>query len=332
MPNNVSFHSADVVAPRPRHYLKSMNSINPIRRRALLATLALPLLGCQTKPPAPPSPAPPAPTPLKIGLALGGGAARGFAHIGVIKALEAQGILPDLIAGTSAGSVVGALYAAGFSGFELQRQAMQMDESTIADWTLPTRGVLRGEALQAFINKAVDGRAIEQLPRRLAITATDLKTGELAVFERGNTGQAVRASSSVPAVFQPVTINGREYVDGGLASPVPVALARRMGADVVIAVDISSRPATQPLGGSIDLLLQTFAIMGQSIAAHELRDADVVIRPALGNTKGTDFSARHLAILEGETAATAQMSSVRQAIARAKERLSERQRAASTRS
>jgi NTE family protein len=191
--------------------------------------------------------------------------------------------------------------------------------------------VLRGEALQAFINKAIDGRAIEQLPRRLAITATDLKTGELAVFERGNTGQAVRASSSVPAVFQPVTINGREYVDGGLASPVPVALARRMGADVVIAVDISSRPATQPLGGSIDLLLQTFAIMGQSIAAHELRDADVVIRPALGNTKGTDFSARHLAILEGETAATAQMASVRQAIARARERLSERPRAATPR-
>jgi NTE family protein len=263
----------------------------------------------------------------RIGLALGGGAARGFAHIGVIKALEAQGIVPDLIAGTSAGSVVGAMYAAGFNGFELQRQAMQMDETTIADWTLPSRGVLRGEALQAFINKAVEGRAIEQLPRRLAITATELKTGDLAVFERGNTGQAVRASSSVPAVFQPVTINGLEYVDGGLASPVPAALARRMGADVVIAVDVSSRPSVQPLGGSIDLLLQTFAIMGQSIAAHELRDADVVIRPALGSTKGTDFAARHLSILEGETAASAQLGAIRQAIANARERLKGPQRA-----
>jgi 3-oxoacyl-[acyl-carrier protein] reductase len=144
---------------------------------------------------------------------------------------------------------------------------------------------------------------------------------------RGNTGQAVRASSSVPAVFQPVTINGLEYVDGGLASPVPAALARRMGADVVIAVDVSSRPSVQPLGGSIDLLLQTFAIMGQSIAAHELRDADVVIRPALGSTKGTDFAARHLSILEGETAASAQLGAIRQAIANARERLKGPQRA-----
>lgn len=267
------------------------------------------------------------PPPIRIGLALGGGAARGFAHIGVIKVLEAQGILPDLIAGTSAGSVVGALYAAGLSSFDLQRQAMQMDESTIADWTLPSRGVLRGEALQGFINKAVDGRLIEQLPRRLAITATDLKSGELTVFERGNTGQAVRASSSVPAIFQPVAINGREYVDGGLSSPVPAALARRMGAHVVIAVDISSRPAAQPLGGSIDLLLQTFAIMGQAIAFHELREADVVIRPALGGTKGTDFAARHVAILEGEAAAMAQIEAIRQAIAIARQRLSGAQRA-----
>ena len=298
------------------------------RRGALLAACALPglsLVGCRT-PPVKTASQPAQPMP-RIGLALGGGAARGFAHIGVIKALEAQGIVPDLIAGTSAGSVVGAMYAAGFNGFELQRQAMQMDETTIADWTLPSRGVLRGEALQAFINKAVEGRAIEQLPRRLAITATELKTGDLAVFERGNTGQAVRASSSVPAVFQPVTINGLEYVDGGLASPVPAALARRMGADVVIAVDVSSRPSVQPLGGSIDLLLQTFAIMGQSIAAHELRDADVVIRPALGSTKGTDFAARHLSILEGETAASAQLGAIRQAIANARERLKGPQRA-----
>jgi NTE family protein len=263
-----------------------------------------------------------------VSLVLAGGGARGFAHIGVIKALEAQGIVPDLIAGTSAGSVVGALYAAGLSGFDLQRQALQMDESTIADWTLPSRGVLRGEALQAYINKVLDGRTIEQLPRRLAITATDLKTGELAVFDRGNTGQAVRASSSVPAVFQPVMIGGREFVDGGLVSPVPAAVVRRMGAHVVIAVDISSRPATQPLGGSIDLLLQTFAIMGQSIAALELRDADVVIRPALGATRGTDFNARHASILEGETAASAQMTEIRRAINAARERLSAAQRPA----
>lgn len=239
----------------------------------------------------------------------------------MIKTLEAQGIVCDLVAGTSAGSVVGALYAAGFNGFDLQRLALQMDETTIADWSLPSRGVLRGEALQNFINKAVDNRPIEKLARRLAVTATDLQSGELIVFERGNVGMAVRASSSVPAIFQPVTIGGREYVDGGLVSPVPARVARKMGADVVIAVDISSRPAAQTLGGSVDLLLQTFAIMGQSIATHELQSADVVIRPSLGATRGTDFQSRHLSILEGETAATAQLKRILEVLAQARARL-----------
>jgi NTE family protein len=301
--------------------------MNRHRRQLVLAMSASWLAGCQSAAPVtPPAPAvstapPVAPRPLRIGLALGGGAARGFAHIGVIKTLEAQGIVPDLIAGTSAGSVVGALYAAGFNGFDLQRLALQMDETAIADWSLPSRGVLRGEALQNFINKAVDNRPIEKLPRRLAVTATDLQSGELIVFERGNVGMAVRASSSVPAIFQPVTINGREYVDGGLVSPVPARVARRMGADVVIAVDISSRPAAQTLGGSVDLLLQTFAIMGQSIAAHELQSADVVIRPALGATRGTDFQSRHLSILEGETAASAQLKLIQEVLAQARARL-----------
>jgi NTE family protein len=303
-----------------------MNEMNSRRRGLLALAGAVALSACQSTAPtkAPPAsaaaPAVPARAP-RIGLALGGGAARGFAHIGVIKTLEAQGIVPDLIAGTSAGSVVGALYAAGFNGFELQRLALQMDENTIADWSLPSRGVLRGESLQNWINKALGDRTIEKLPRRLAITATDLQSGELVVFERGNTGMAVRASSSVPAVFQPVRINDRDYVDGGLVSPVPARVVRKMGADVVIAVDISSRPSAQTLGGSVDLLLQTFAIMGQSIAAHELQDADVVIRPALGATRGTDFQARHLSILEGETAATAQLKRIQDAIVQARTRL-----------
>ena len=146
------------------------------------------------------------------------------------------------------------------------------------------------------------------------------QSGELVLFERGNTGQAVRASSSVPAVFQPVLINGREYVDGGLASPVPARAARRLGADVVIAVDISSTPALQAVTGSFDVLLQTFAIMGQAIAALELQDADVVIRPALA-TRGTDFAARNLAILEGEAAATGQLKRIQEAVERARSRL-----------
>lgn len=258
--------------------------------------------------------------PLRIGLALGGGAARGFAHVGVIKALDAQGIHPDIIVGTSAGAVVGALYAAGLNGFDLQRVAIQMQESSIVDWSLPVRGFVKGEALQTYINQALGQRPIEALDRKLAVVATDLQSGEMIVFERGNAGQAVRASCSVPGVFQPVSIGGHEYVDGGLVSPVPARVARRLGADVVIAVDISTRPDRQPTGGTVDVLMQTFAIMGRSIAALELPDADVVIRPGIASGS-TDFEARDLAILEGEQAGAAMSRRIAEVLDQARKRL-----------
>jgi NTE family protein len=154
-------------------------------------------------------------------------------------------------------------------------------------------------------------RVIEQLPRKLGITATDLASGEAILFQRGNIGVAVRASSSVPGVFTPVVINGREYVDGGLTAPVPVQAARSMGGDIVIAVDISAEPGSQATQSVTELLLQTFAIMGRSINRHELGEADVVIRPVL-QTKGTDFAARHLAILAGEQAALAALPKIKQ--------------------
>lgn len=253
--------------------------------------------------------------PIKIALVLGGGAARGFAHIGVIKALEAQGIVPDLVVGTSAGSLVGALYAAGNNGFELQRLALSMNETEISDWVLPgSRGVLKGEALQAYVNRIVENRPIEKLKRPFAVVATELQTGQMVIFQVGNTGMAVRASSSIPGVFQPVLISGKEYVDGGLVSPVPVSAARKLGADLVIAVDISARPDHQPVNGTLDMLLQTFAIMGQSISSYELMDADVVIRPTLGTVRGTDFQSRNLSILEGEKATFALMSQIKEKI------------------
>ncbi|MBX9899798.1 MAG: patatin-like phospholipase family protein, partial [Burkholderiaceae bacterium] len=212
---------------------------------------------------------------IKIGLALGGGAARGFAHIGVIKVLEAQGINVDVVAGTSAGSVVGAMYAAGNNGFALQKLALEMDEATISDWSLPffakSSGVLKGEALQFYVNKTVAQAPIEKLKKPFGAVATDLSTGLPILFQRGNTGAAVRASSAVPGVFQPVKINDRLYVDGGLVSPVPVRFAREMGADFVIAVNISSQPETQSGGSSLDVLLQTFTIMGQSVNYFELK-------------------------------------------------------------
>lgn len=296
-----------------------------MRRFALFVVVAL-LSACAT-PPAPPPPPPPTPTPvvapkkpIRIGLALGGGAARGFAHIGVIKALEAQGIVPDIVVGTSAGSVVGALYASGMRGFDLQKVALQMDEAMVADWTLPDRGVLKGEALQDFINQKVGNRTLQQMPKPLGVVATELQSGELVLFRRGNTGMAVRASSAVPGMFQPVEISGREYVDGGLTSPVPAQSARAMGADFVIAVDISNVQRAERLSGTLDVLLQTFAIMGHAISRHELEDADVVIRPKTAAVSSTDFEGRHLAIMEGEKAAAAIMPELKARLAKARER------------
>ena len=167
--------------------------------------------------------------------------------------LEAQGIVPDIVVGTSAGSLVGALYASGYNGFELQRIGLQLEDSVITDWSLPDRGFLKGEALQRFVNQNVQNRPLEKLNKPFGAVATDLQSGEAITFRTGNTGTAVRASSSVPGVFQPVSINGRDYVDGGLVSPVPVRAARTMGADVVIAVDISNKPSFGKTGDSISV-------------------------------------------------------------------------------
>lgn len=253
--------------------------------------------------------------PVKIALVLGGGAARGFAHIGVIKALESQGIVPDMVIGTSAGSLVGALYAGGNNGFALQKMALDMDEAAISDWSVPffakSSGVLKGDALQSYVNKSVHNTPIEKLKIPFGAVATDLNSGLPVLFQRGNTGLAVRASSAVPSIFQPVKIGDHMYVDGGLVAPVPVHFARDMGADFIIAVNISVQPDVQLASSSFDVLLQTFAIMGQSINNYELKDADIVIRPGLGSMKGNDFNGRNLAILAGEQATMAAMPEIK---------------------
>jgi NTE family protein len=196
-----------------------------------------------------------------------------------------------------------------------------MKESMVSDWSLPDRGILKGEALQEFVNKAVQGRPLERLNRKVAVVATDLQSGDPILFERGDTGMAVRASSSVPGVFQPVRISGRDYVDGGLVSPVPVKAARSLGADFVIAVDISAKPSLRPLQGTLDVLLQTFTIMGATIAASELQQADVVIKPDVSHLSSTDFQSRHLAILEGERATQTAIPEVRRKLTEREDKL-----------
>ncbi|HXD06362.1 MAG TPA: patatin-like phospholipase family protein [Burkholderiaceae bacterium] len=316
-------------------------------RRVLLAAAAAALVGCATQPSAPPEKTPPPvvavtpaasapdttnalptvptppvavvpkapPRPPRIGLALGGGAARGFAHIGVLQVLEEQGIRPDLVVGTSAGSLVAAMYASGTSPVELASLAEGMEEYSISDWTFPSRGLLRGEALAKYVREHTNGRSIEKMRVPLGIVATDLANGQPILFQRGDPGTAVRASSAVPAVFQPVMISGREYVDGGLVSPVPVRFARQMGAEIVIAVDISASPEGNSTADAMHMLLQTFAIMGKSIQQFELRDADLVLRPHLKGVSSSDFSARKKALQAGREVATAAIPELRALIA-----------------
>lgn len=255
----------------------------------------------------------------RLGLALGGGAARGFAHVGVIQVLAESGIHPDLVVGTSAGSLVAALYASGMAPAELEREALAMEEATLTDWTMPLlgRGMLRGEALARYVRSEVKGRLIEQMPIPLGILATDLNSGEGVLFRRGDSAQAVRASSAVPGLFIPVAIAGREYVDGGLVAPVPVAQARAMGAEVVLAVDISSDPAGNSAQGWVQVLLQTTAIMGQSINRLVMNGADVVaVRPALSGVGSADFSSRQRSIEAGRAAMRAALPRLKAELAR----------------
>jgi NTE family protein len=254
----------------------------------------------------------------RLGLALGGGAARGFAHVGVIQVLEQNGIRPDLVAGTSAGSLVAALYASGMNGVELERAALSMEEATLTDWTLPIngRGVLKGDALARYVRQAVNGRLIEQMAMPLGILATDLGSGQGTLFRRGDAALAVRASSAVPGVFSPVAIGGREFVDGGLVAPVPVSQVRAMGAEVVLAVDISADPEGNNANGMLQVLLQTTAIMGQSINRHELKGAEVVLRPALSGVGSADFSARQRSIAAGRAAMLAALPRLKAELAK----------------
>jgi len=278
------------------------------------------LTACGSAPPVagPPETVPEATRAPRLGLALGGGAARGFAHVGVIQVLDEAGIKPDLVVGTSAGSLVAALHASGRNGSQLQRIADTMDEATFADWTLPlfSRGMLRGDALARYVYQQVGGRRIEDLPLRLGILATDLQSGQGVLFERGDIATAVRASSAVPGVFQPVPISGREYVDGGLVAPVPVRQARQMGAELVIAVDISQAPEANSPTDIFQILLQTFAIMSKSINSLELHGPDlIVVRPSLNGVSGADFSARRRAIQAGRQAMLQVLPQLRAAMA-----------------
>lgn len=230
------------------------------------------------------------PSQLNVALVLSGGAVRGFAHIGVLQALDELGLAPDLIVGTSAGSLVGAGYAAGLNAGQIELAMRSLNWSVMSDWVLPQLGqpflkgelgLVRGERLQRFADELVRHRSIDALPRRLAIVATDLQSGVPVVFTTGNVGLAVRASSAIPGVFVPPVINGRRYIDGQVSSPLPVMAARALGADVVIAVDVTYPPEDAIITTTPDVVFQAFMIASQRLVKTELQGADLVIRPRI---------------------------------------------------
>ncbi len=254
------------------------------------------LFSCATKGIQPPL------KPARIAVVLGAGAARGFAHVGVLKVLESNKIPVHMIVGTSAGSFVGSLYAYGFNAFELQKLSFAIERDDIIDLTIPDNGFIKGEKLEGYINYILRNTPIEKLKIPFYAVAADIQNGREVIFGSGNTGTAVRASCSIPGVFIPVNISGRTYVDGGVVSPVAVDAARRLGADIVIAVDISSDLDSSVPKGTIDTILQSISIMHSRLSATQLTNADVIIKPKVGFISSSDFTKRHEATLEGEKA------------------------------
>ena len=227
-----------------------------------------------------------------VGLVLGAGGSRGFAHVGVLKAFEEAGIEVDVIVGVSSGAVVAALHAGGMRAGELEANALAIEDNDLLDFTLFGPGVIEGGRLQAYINEMLHNRPIEALQKPFAVIAAERETSRMMIFNRGNTGLAVRASASVPKLFWPVLIRGTEYVDGGVANRVPASVARQMGADIVIAVDVSWR------------------------GSAEAQQADVVIRPQTIRTRITDFSQKVANLAAGEEAAREVVPQLRELLAR----------------
>jgi len=272
-----------------------------MRRMSVAIVLGVLLAACAGREVQPPPPPPP--KPAKIAVVLGAGAARGFAHIGVLKVLEAHRIPVHMIVGTSAGSFVGSLSAYGYDAFQIQKMSFLLEKGDLVDYAMPDNGFIKGEKLEEYINKTVKGTPIERLRTPFYAVATNIQSGEEMVLDRGNTGAAVRASCAMPGVFRPVKIGSKMYVDGGVVSPVAVDAARRLGADIVIAVDISSGVNDRQPETTVETLIQSIDNMYEKLSGIQLARADVVIKPKVAHVGSSDFTKKHEAVLEGEKAA-----------------------------
>lgn len=250
-----------------------------------------------------------------VALVLGSGGARGYAHIGVIEVLEQHGIRPDLIVGTSAGSIVGSIYASGKSAAELREIALKLKANDVRDVSVSLKGFFDGKKVEDYVNEQVQNTPLHRLKIPMYVVATELKEGTKTVFNYGNTGQAVRASASIPSMFVPIKIGHNEYVDGGLVSPVPVQVARDLGADIVIAVDILEQPVHTETTNVWGLFNQNINIMQGRLAEEELKYADIVIQPDLREKVHIfDVKGREITMQAGVDAAQSKLADIQLAI------------------
>jgi NTE family protein len=252
---------------------------------------------------------------VKIGLALGAGAARGLAHIGVLEVFEENGIPIDLIAGCSMGSVIGCMYANGTSARMIHGIAAQicaMEYRKLFDITLPRTGLIRGQRVDTIIRTLTGDRTIEQLKMPFATVSACLEDGTTRVFKSGKVSDAVRASISIPGVFEPVMLEGKTYVDGGVQDRVPATVARGMGADIVIAVDVGYRGEPRPTPKNIiDVMIVSFELLEWEAMKNRMLDADIVVAPDTRNVNPAMFNQVEECVEKGRAAALASMDQLK---------------------
>ncbi len=240
----------------------------------------------------------------KLGLALGGGAARGFAHIGALKVLEERGIRPDFVAGTSVGSLVGALYCAGLTSAEIADQARQIAWRDLVQMTVPSMGLVKGERLESLVDELVEGRTIEDLEIPFAAVAVDIRGGEEVVLESGPISRAVHASCAIPGFFVPVDYDGVLLVDGGIMNGVPADVVKRMGAEYAVGIDLNANDMDpeEEMENVLAVLARTMSIFLRSTNAKGRMAADCWVEPDLSSFSYRDMSHMELMMTRGEAA------------------------------
>ena len=242
--------------------------------------------------------------PKKIALVLGGGGARGVAHIGILKVFEREDIKVDLVVGTSMGSVVGAAYSLGFPSTVMEKRATTLSWTDLFDPTIPAMGLIEGAKMRNVINEMLEGKTFIDTKIPLAVVTTDIEKAEEVVYTSGPLVKLVLASSSWPGLYNPIKHDNRLLVDGGIKNSVPVSIARSLGADFIIACDVGFCVTKDvEIKNAMRMMLQSFQIMGEELNTLQSKNADILIEPDLGNIDQAAFDKASEIIPRGQEAA-----------------------------